>query len=167
MSYDDDFTALKRVCGAFWAPVWVCAPPRVSGRYVHTLHPITSPISQKLGWHGTTEQDRRSSISSVLVYWPSVSVTARRGKPSGARSPPVGSLLFCLGRFLHQVKMAARRRSEAGFIGSHGLFLSRQVEQERLHEALDAAFAAGGCVVGSTPVEQPLMGIQIKQGQLR
>jgi hypothetical protein len=28
MSYDDDFTALKRVCGAFWAPVWVCAPPQ-------------------------------------------------------------------------------------------------------------------------------------------
>ena len=58
--------------------------------------------------------------------------------------------------------MAVWRWSEAGSTFPNGLFRAFQVEQERLHEALDAVFAAGGGVVGSTPVEQPLMGTEIK-----
>jgi hypothetical protein len=65
------------------------------------------------------------------------------------------------------MEVTAWRGSRTDCIGSHSLFFSREVEQQRLHEALNTAFAARGRVVGGVPVEQPFIRSSIKQSQLR
>ncbi len=78
------------------------------------------------------------------------------------------SLLFCLGGPPHQVKTVTRKCGEASFIGSHGLFFPCDLEQgQLLNNSRDTTFPVCRRAIRGFPVEQPLMGTEIKQGQLR
>lgn len=79
----------------------------------------------------------------------------------------LGELLF---RFLmssssgDNLEPSARRGDRAAFIASHHLLRERQVEQERLDEALDAAFALRGRRIRRSPIEQPFISVDRPQG---